>query len=741
MAQSLTQKVSNTFIKGLITEAGELTFPPDASVDELNCALFRDGSRRRREGLVYEGGNVLSTFTIAEDEVVTTGIWKNVAGIAQKEYLVVQVGSKLYFYRKTSSPLSAGEIIDPGTGNGRFIDLTSHEFTGGLSSAEFKCQFSSLNGVLIVSSPAINTIYIEENSSDDILSTEIEFRVRDFEFQSDRQLLFDPVDSSTVTAERKYDTANSGWVGTKGSAALSSYISAEGEYPALNLPWYSGKDSNGNFSVSEWNQIYSGTTLTSNGHFILNFFAKNRDAVSGISGVGREVENSRFKTVESFAGRMFYAGLDSQKNSGVILFSRIIEQTTSGVAFDNSGLGDCFQSNDPTAEDISDLLDTDGGVIRIPDAIGIQRLHSFQNSLFVMAENGIWRIKGIDDVFRATEYSVTKISEVGLRNPSSFVSADGIPFWWSDSGIYTLSPDSAGFNFSDNNLTLSTIQTFYDNIDAEAKVKTTGVYDQVNKRIFWAYPDNAQINVNKLNNFLILDLPLQAFYPWKVSDQESSDPTFVSKYVVGTAFYGEYGAGEQIIDVRTKDGDDVIQGSDDVIITQDVSISTGEPQIVTLVRDNTSGQLTMATFSGSLFLDWEDTNYTSFAEAGFDFMGDLMTEKTAPYLQVYMRRTETGFVGDEITGYFPIRDSSLLVSAFWDFKNTASSATQQAYRRKLLPVIDSSAETSNFPDTVIDTRLKIRGKGKSMRLRFESEAAKDFVLLGYGIIHAKNQRF
>jgi hypothetical protein len=198
--------------------------------------------------LVYEGGNALSTFTIAEDEVVTTGIWKNVAGVAQKEYLVVQVGSKLYFYTKTSSPLSAGEIIDtstgPGGGSGIFIDLTSHEFAGGLSTAEFKCQFSSLNGVLIVSSPAINTIYIEEISFGFLSSREIEFRVRDFEFQSDRQLLFDPVDSSTVTAERKYDTANSGWVGTKGSAALSSYISAEGEYPALNLPWYSGKDSN-----------------------------------------------------------------------------------------------------------------------------------------------------------------------------------------------------------------------------------------------------------------------------------------------------------------------------------------------------------------------------------------------------------------------------------------------------------------------------------------------------------------
>ena len=43
----VSQKPVNVFNKGLITEAGELTFPEGASVDELNCALLRDGSRVR----------------------------------------------------------------------------------------------------------------------------------------------------------------------------------------------------------------------------------------------------------------------------------------------------------------------------------------------------------------------------------------------------------------------------------------------------------------------------------------------------------------------------------------------------------------------------------------------------------------------------------------------------------------------------------------------------------------------
>ncbi len=107
MPQSLTQRVVNTFVKGLITEAGELTFPPDASVDELNCDLRRDGSRRRRKGAAKETNHVLSSFTIADSEVTTTGTWFNVGGESGQEFLVFQKGATLYFFNKSDVPFSA----------------------------------------------------------------------------------------------------------------------------------------------------------------------------------------------------------------------------------------------------------------------------------------------------------------------------------------------------------------------------------------------------------------------------------------------------------------------------------------------------------------------------------------------------------------------------------------------------------------------------------------------------------
>lgn len=718
MPQSLTQKVVNTFVKGLITEAGELTFPADASVDELNCDLRRDGSRRRRLAAKVEDSNVLSSFTVSTSTRFHTGKWENVGGQSGLEFLVLQVGSTLRFYNKSNLPYSSHEIAET-------VDLSTYEVSGGVGAANANCQFASINGALVVSSPAINTIYIErDNTTGTLTTTQITFRIRDFEWLGDKSTYTTEVSTASASTERKYDTANAGWSGTKGAAALSTY----GAYPPLTLPWYAGKDSNGDFSKTEWQKIFSGTSLIGNGTYILDFFNKDRSAASGIAGIPADIETSRFKAVESFAGRIFYAGLESAKNSGVILFSRQIETL--------SELGECFQVNDPTSEDISDLLDTDGGVVRIPDAVNIKYLYAFGANLFIFADNGVWSINGVDNVFRATEYSLRRVSYTGMLTAESFAEAEGVPFWWSKTGIHTLQFDEVSGNPTEQNISIPTIQSFWDNIGSNARSLVQATYDRLNKKIYWAYPNTNETNVNKLNNFLILDIPLGAFYPWKVSDEASS-----TDYIMGLAVYSGYGSDELVLDVVLPNGDDVIQDADDVVSTQFSDFATGDPSVVLLIRDGATGKLTMGTFSGEDFLDWGTTNYSSYAEAGYDFLGDLMLQKNAPYIVVYSRVTEEGWTNTG-SGYEPIRPSSIFVSAYWDFSKTASSAAQQAYRYKTTPVVNpNDLSDFGYPETVITTRLKVRGRGRSMRMRFESEQGKDFILLGYGVLGGRNNRF
>ena len=56
-----------------------------------------------------------------------------------------------------------------------------------------------------------------------------------------------------------------------------------------------------------------------------------------------------------------------------------------------------------------------------------------------------------------------------------------------------------------------------------------------------------------------------------------------------------------------------------------------------------------------------------------------------------------------------------------------------------MPVVDSTNLLNfDYPESVITTRMKLRGRGRSMRIKFESEQGKDFILLGYSVLGGRN---
>jgi hypothetical protein len=734
MPQQFTQSASNTFVKGLITEAGELTFPKDASVDELNCDLKRDGSRRRRLGIKYEDSYVLDDMAVLANEIVSTHTWENVGGEAGVEFLCVQVGNSLIFFQKVGATISTNRVDTTYT-SGVAYELTLSDYNRPVGSGAGKVaiQVTSINGGLIVASAEINTILITRDISDGSFTVEeIEFLTRDFAWQGDTSDYLSQSATSSPGVARQYDTANTGWVGTKGAAALSAYRSANAsKYPALTLPWYAGKDTNDDFSESEWQKDYAGNSLIANGHFILDLYSKDRDTASGLSGVTTSTESARFSAVTTYAGRVFYSGMENAAdfNGSKIYFSPVLV-----TGFDD--IGKCYQINDPTSEVLSDLLDTDGGFLSIPEAYNIQRLHVFGPTLYVFAENGVWSVSGVDDVFRATEYSVSKLTEVGLSYPTSFVSANGRPYWWSTRGIHTLTVSTELKVVQEQNISISTIQSFWEDIGDDERSRVDGIYDAINSRVLWLYPDVGETNSNKFNNILLLDETLQAFFPWSISDETAS-----TSYIIGASFYDGAGFDDVEFTVVDSNGNEVVDSSGNTVVVTRDDRSYFSSSVKFLIRDGSTGKITFAGFTGSDFLDWGTVNYESFAETGYDFFGDLSTFKNAPYVVTYCKVTETGWVLND-TGYDPVRGSSMLVSTYWDFKTTTSSNAQQAYRLKRIPVVDpDNLSTFGYPWAVITTRLKCRGRGRSMRIRFESEQGKDFHLLGYEVIGARNPRF
>ena len=78
-----------------------------------------------------------------------------------------------------------------------------------------------------------------------------------------------------------------------------------------------------------------------------------------------------------------------------------------------------------------------------------------------------------------------------------------------------------------------------------------------------------------------------------------------------------------------------------------------------------------------------------------------------------------------------------LVTAKWDWttSDTTSrwSRPQQAIKRRRYHIPTSSTDPYNDGFGVLRSRLKIRGKGESLVIRFESEEGKDFQILGWSV--------
>ncbi len=117
-----------------------------------------------------------------------------------------------------------------------------------------------------------------------------------------------------------------------------------------------------------------------------------------------------------------------------------------------------------------------------------------------------------------------------------------------------------------------------------------------------------------------------------------------------------------------------------------------------------------------------------------------MVKKNVPYILTFMKTTETGFQVSG-SGYSFIRPSSLKMTSRWDFRTTAQTAEQQAYRLKYPVAVDTGdLGTWDYPETVVQSRLKVRGKGRVLVLRWESEQGYDFHLLGWATLGASNDR-
>ena len=136
-------------------------------------------------------------------------------------------------------------------------------------------------------------------------------------------------------------------------------------------------------------------------------------------------------------------------------------------------------------------------------------------------------------------------------------------------------------------------------------------------------------------------------------------------------------------------------------------------------------------------MDWESANYSSYIVTGYELFGDLMRRKQVPYLIMCLERTEDGYTTDEDGALQIDNPSSCLVQAQWNWADSALSGkwgTQfQAYRFKRNYVPSGASDTFNYGESVVVTKNKLRGSGKALSLKMQSEEGKDMRILGWGV--------
>ena len=740
MAQK-AEAAYRSFVKGLITEANQLTFPENASIDEANFVLNRDGSRSRRLGVDYESSYALTatglTATDIKEGKQSFHIWESPGGDTSVTLGIVRIKDKLWFMNLlTNSPSSNLK------NSGNPITITS------LSNSKIETSVIN-NKCVIVSKDLPRPVLLTYNvSTGAVTQSTIQIQIRDI-YGVDDSLFLDtrPV---TLSNEHKYNLRNQGWnkniVTTTGADAITLTKTDLGVYPANSDNWTLGKISNASSADYE---KYDPDTLNKNsfsnyqiakGSFIIDAFERGvgrMNASDVTSGLPTDREEGNISTITSYAQRLFYSGIESNVTgpdirspnySGYIFFSKIIKS--------DDDFGTCHQEADPTDPGINDLIDTDGGSIQIPDITRVVRIIASQASILVFAENGVWEIYGDTGGFIATSFQASKISTNGITNGDSVVNVNGNFIYWSKAGIYLLKPDAASGRFAAESLSLTSIQDLYLNIPEVAKDFAKGIYDEKENRVRFLYNDSASYSSsnypNSYNKELIYDLTLKAWSKNEISSLISDSP-----YIADYALIPGYSVTTREESVVAGTDTVLVTAGDTVVVPDDVASSRTE-QFSFLTIVGTS--FTLSKYNGSDFLDWKTkdsvgVNYSSYLYTGYELFGDIMKEKQIPYIFFYLQKTEDGFQASGTDLVFT-NQSSCKVQAQWGWSNSAANGKWgnefQAYRilRNYTPSGVGDAYDSG--DSMVVTKNKLRGSGKCLSLYIRSEAGKDMKLLGWG---------
>lgn len=764
MAKTTNAAEFNTFVGGLITEASPLTFPQNASIDETNFVLNRDGSRNRRNGMDFEDGatKVVCTTVVPADGTIaiTSHNWENAGGEVGRWISVVQVGTELKLFQTTGDTLSEGNFF-----NYQFVSMQPTQ----------KLSYAVVDGLLVVANGS-RDIYIfdYENGSVSVSTKRLLVRdlfgVQDIVGGVDLRQGNDIATRPTVqTSAHIYNLRNQTfgvprvtWSSDIPSDPIADFKTASsGKFPSnsdsVNLALSKRADvpnsSADRFRPEDiiFNPV--GTLEAARGFFIIDALQRGKSRLEEMvklkqrypalsftaSSLPQDETPGGASVICEYAGRVWYAGFSGQIIGGddqsprmvsYVLFSQLVDSPADIV--------NCYQDGDPTSTEEPELVDTDGGFIRIEGAYDIIKLVNVGSAVVVVAANGVWMIQGGSDYgFTATNYLVTKISEQGCSSPNSVVVIDNSFMYWGDDGIYHFTRNQYG-DYVANNLTEKTIQKYYEKIPSDAVLNATGFYDSYDKKVKWLYNTVLDGRTEPVTE-LVFDLALGAFYPAKIGSISSNRLPIP----VGSVKIPPYKLVETEEEVTVNTEQVTVSGE---LVTVKVSTRSSvirETKYIIVDRMSSPMRISFGGYTDEEFVDWRSVNgigvdASAYLITGYLAGGDYQREKFAPYITFHFRKTEDGFIEDGEGDWIPTNQSSCMVQSQWAWTNSPASnkwgRTWQAYRFRRHFFPDSIGNPFDDGNSVVETKSRLRGSGKVLSLYITTEPKKNLHIYGWSML-------
>lgn len=205
MPRAKDVKLYRTFVRGLITEAGYLTYPEDSSSDELNTIPSRKGNRTRRFGIDFEDNYELNNLITSGSDTIQEYVWKAVDNVSTDNFLCLQIGTTIYFFSLEANPVSDS----PKAFTVNLLDYIA----SGASTSKVQInavEFTSGKGYLFIVHPYVEPLVVEYDSvTDTITVTKVVVQIRDFEGLNDG--LANDQEPTTLSKEHHYNLLNQGW--------------------------------------------------------------------------------------------------------------------------------------------------------------------------------------------------------------------------------------------------------------------------------------------------------------------------------------------------------------------------------------------------------------------------------------------------------------------------------------------------------------------------------------------------